>query len=314
MLKHYLERLHTAIVRSPLLNASPGPLGRGGRIDLTHLDLYEDGQADKLLRRLMSGRHTVNLRPNWRFLDDDEQRETDLAKLYRQVERKLIREADKIERETGNRSLWLGYPLLHVANPEDREQSILAPVLLWPVRVALDPSRQWGLTIERDKAAEVPEFNKVMRAWIERRVGVQIGPAEDWPKQPEDWARQFEQWMDRLKGDAVPDLAGPLDPVVEKKNVPRQQRPRIYHAAVLGVMRWQNQSLMDDLEELLKLEHFQEEAFPSLMTGRDATHVQASLSVPEEDRHHVSPADYSQEQAVLKSRQEPGVIVHGPPG
>src|SRR5690606_6126282 len=108
--------------------------------------------------------------------------------------------------------------------------------------------------------------------------------------------------------------AAPLEPVVQKKDVPRQQRPCIYHAAVLGVMRWQNQALMDDLEELLKLSHFEQEAFPALMSGRDVTHVRASLEVSEENRHHVSPADYSQEQAVLKARQGPGVVVHGPPG
>lgn len=314
VLQHYLDRLHAAIVRSPLLNASPGPLGRGSRIDLTHLDLYKDGQADQLLRRLMSGRHSVNLRPDWQAWDEDEQHEANLARLYRQMERKLIREADKIERETGNRSLWLGYPLLYVANPEDRDQSILAPVLLWPVRVALDPSRQWGLVIERDKAAEEPEFNKIMRAWVERCVGVRLEPADNWPRQPEDWAEQFEQWMDRLKGDVVPDLAAPLESVVQKSAVPKQQRPCIYHAAVLGVMRWQNQAITDDLEKLIKIRHFEQEAFPALMGGRDVTNIQASLKVSEEDRHHVWPADYSQEQAVLKARQKPGVVVHGPPG
>src|SRR5699024_4446033 len=107
---------------------------------------------------------------------------------------------------------------------------------------------------------------------------------------------------------------GPLSPVIQKKDIPREQKPCIFHSGVMGVMRWHHQSIMDDLEELLKIHGFNFDPFPALITGRDETNVNTSLEVFEKDRHHVSSSDYTQEQAVLKSRQPPGVVVHGPPG
>lgn len=314
VLRHYLERLNAAISRSALLNVSPGPLGRGARIDLTHLDLYEDGLADRLLRRLLSGRHEVAVKQNWQIWDDDEDRETELTKLYRQIERKLIRDADKIERETGNRSLWLAYPLIYVANPQDREQSILAPVMLWPMKVKLDHSRQWALSISRDKTIEEPEYNRVLRAWVERRLGLKLEPPSTAPKTPEDLTDHLKQWMVALQGEELPDLSQPIKSVTQKRDISKQQRPRIFHSAVLGVMRWQNQAVMDNLEELLKLRYFEYDCFTDIVSGKDATQAHASLRVTEDDRHHVSEADYSQEQAVLMARESPGVVVHGPPG
>ncbi|QNN21815.1 AAA family ATPase [Planctomycetales bacterium ZRK34] len=314
VLQQYLNRLNAAIVRSPLLDATCGAIGRGRRIDLTHLDLYDDGQGIKLLRRMMSGRHSMPIRPTWNRWNVEDDLEMDLLKLYRQVERNLVREANKIERETGNRSLWMGYPLLHVVDPQDRERSILAPVLLWPMRVALDTEHQWALRIDRDKLVEDPVPNQVMRAWVERRLGVRLELEPSAAKSPEDLQPLMQEWMVRLKSSTTVDLNGSLNEVPRKAELPKNSQPHVVHASILGVMRWQNQALMDDLEELLKQRQFVDGSFQGLFLGQDLSSRHVCENIGENHRHYVTPADFSQEQAVIKAQQEPGVVVHGPPG
>src|SRR5690606_31894358 len=143
-----LDRLNTAVVRSPLLSATAPVPGRGQKLDLTHLEHFRPGMAEKVLESLLAGK-TVSIRPDLSADSSDneaESREQMVARLHRQMEKYLIREAEKIRRETGSRSLWLAYPILCATDPNDRERAIVAPVMLWPIQARLE-DRQWSVSL-----------------------------------------------------------------------------------------------------------------------------------------------------------------------
>jgi len=336
VLARYLERLRTAIVRSPLLDASPGNIvGRGKKLDLYHLNRFRPGLADDLLDAILEAkepegnkrtrRHgSIVIAPDLEFLDlahepgaddDDEDRAVAIERIYRQIDRNLIREAQKIQRETGNRCLWLGYPILYYMERTPPNRSILAPLLLWPIRAQLEPSREMAVRIEREWAADGPLPNTLMAAWLKQHSNLELFPSsvEDIPRDRarlDDWLKLRLRAIDGLSSAA---LTAPLAAMPRKTMLDRADSPALFNSAVLGIMRWQFQSMMADLEALLKFRQY-DDVFTSFTTGRSLIHDKRPSFENERDRHHVIEADFSQEKAILLARDGPGVVVQGPPG
>ena len=250
VLKHYLGRLQTAITRSPLPDASTAGLGRGQKLDLSHLNHYRFGAADDLLELSLqptnpaeSGRvrrihGSITLVPEFdtlEFTEDQEEgdesidREQAINRIYRQIDYYLVRQASKIERETGNRCVWLGFPMLHFVERSEPRRSILAPMVLWPVRARLETRYQLAVRIERDWSADGPLTNTIMHAWIKARTNLDL-PRPEPTEVPRDRAA-WHQWIvegfrgiDQLRAD---DLAGPLGPVQRKSTLNVQGGPSV---------------------------------------------------------------------------------------
>jgi primosomal replication protein N'' len=319
VLQAYLERLRSAIARGPLLNADGGAVGRGSLMDLTHLNNFRSGQADGLLDRLLDQRTSVRVQPDWNLLtgdEDDEDREKAITKLYRQVDQKFVRMSRRIERETGNRCLWLGYPILSAAPLGEPHRAVLAPVYLWPVNISLDAERQSAFVIRREADDEGPVFNQIMAAWIERRLGKRIRPPENAKLRSrsdiEDLLRELLSDLPRMQ---MCDLSDPLSPVPSLRSVREVDRSALFNGGVIGLMRWQHQSIMEDIERLMKAELAEDSPVRHFLEGRALGQASAFPTYESEcDRHHVTAADYSQEEAILKTRFAPGVVIHGPPG
>jgi len=319
VLQAYLERLRSAIARGPLLNADGGTVGRGSLMDLTHLNNFQCGQADGLLDRLLDQRTSVRVQPDWNLFtgdEDDEDREKALTKLYRQVDQKFVRMSRRIERETGNRCLWLGYPVLSVAPLGEPHRAILAPVYLWPVTISLDAERQSAFIVRRDADDEGPVFNQIMAAWIERRLGKRIRPPENAKlRSRSDIEVLLRELLSDLPRMHMSDLSAPLSPVPSLRSVREMDRSSLFNGGVIGLMRWQHQSIMEDIERLMKADVSEDSPVRHFLEGRALGQASEFPTYESEcDRHHVTAADYSQEEAILKTRIAPGVVVHGPPG
>lgn len=317
ILNHFQERLYNQIVRSTLLDAGPGELGRGQKLDVRHLERYAPGLPDKLVDCVLAGRRPCHLRPQWRRDDDlfaDDDIEQDRMKLFRQMDRHLIRGADKLRRETGNRSLWLGYPLIFVEDPQDQNRPILAPIFLWPITAVADTGNELGVTVQREAGSEGPEFNQVMAAWIQRKRGVTITPPTTVPKERAELTEIVKKMFAPLDIVRVEQLQEDLQPAPpRKREIPTGKGSRVFNAAVMGIMRWQNQAIIDDLAHLTGLDSF-ERPFSNFIAGSPMQTDGGVAYDNEADRHHVTPADFSQEKAILRARETPGVAVHGPPG
>ena len=314
VLQHYLQRLQEAISRSPLLHATPSKMGSGSKLDLTDLERFGEGSAITLIDKVLNRRsyRIFPRKPKYDLEEDVEEIERDQVRIFRQMERYLIRTADKIERETGNRSLWLGYPLLYLTDPSDRMRSILAPVFLWPIRARIDSSRPLCVEVEFDKQADAPSLNGILKAWIKTKWGFELSEQET-PTSRQDLANALTNIFADLNDLQIDPAADELQLIPKKKDVPPDWSPRILNASVMGVMRWQNQALMNDIQDLLELDEF-DASLPIFLTGQVTPKKNPVAYENEEDRHHVTEADYFQESAIIQARSAPGVIVHGPPG
>ncbi|MGA2468361.1 MAG: AAA domain-containing protein [Thermodesulfobacteriota bacterium] len=92
-----------------------------------------------------------------------------------------------------------------------------------------------------------------------------------------------------------------------------QNKPALFNSALVGLIQWENQELIRDLEDLSKMGDLNGAA-ADLLRGIEQK-APSCLSVPEEvDRYFVTDTDVSQERAVWMARTESGVVVHGPPG
>lgn len=318
VLNRYLKRLQEAISRSPMLDASPSTLGRGSKLDLTHLNRFGNDTADRVVDIVLSGKHCkvhpprATLFNDMHESDDEDTLEEQQIRVYRQIERHLIRTADKVERETGNRSLWLAYPLLFVTAPAAPDRRILAPIFLWPIRARLDESRQMCVEIGSDREADSAGMNNIMKAWIKTRCGMDL-PEIDPPSTRDDLQNILKSLFEGLGHCIIDRITDAVTATPRRRDLSTDRSPCVINAGVLGVMRWQNQSIMDDLEHLLKLEDF-DGVIETFATAQPVPKRPSPEFAGESDRHHVTQADYSQEKAIVEAREGPGLVIHGPPG
>jgi primosomal replication protein N'' len=238
-------------------------------------------------------------------------------KLYHVLEQRIRRFGEEARRQTGVHSLWFGYPLLYLsAGVEDDSQRLLAPVFLWPVSVIHDPRRPAPILIDRASGTGPPQFNRAMASWIERRLKRKLQV----PTENELEARDWEAIKSLLGGIAnsfsePPEIncSGPLEAVPTAETLRRVTGPLFYHAAVLGYFQSKDEAILKDLDVLDDLD-LGDGVAASFVRGEPLPSPPEGSTPPEDDRFLVTEADYSQERVIWKSRREPGMVVHGPPG
>src|SRR5262249_7762952 len=133
------------------------------------------------------------------------------------------------------------------------ESDILAPIFLWPVNVRVDYRRQGRVFISRaDKIP--PQFNRVMSAWVQRQLGVQLhttGSSELSEFDIDSIERELRQ-LEYQFHTRPPELdcGQLLHAVPSTKALTPKESPRFYNSSVIGYFRWQNEAILADLEAL----------------------------------------------------------------
>ncbi len=335
VLDNFIQRLIGAISQSPLLRAR---LSRTGRLlDCCRLEQVTSGLSKELLEAVLDGAKPVPVQLDLRALregnrsegadplrvepePDEEQIDERVAqehlRLYKTLE-KISRDAELVKRETGRHALWLGYPLLYA---EASASDILAPVFLWPIFIRFDYRRQGRVFIGRageQQSRLPPQFNRAMAAWLSRQCGIRLDAfseaelsefdAEAVEKELEGIAAQFHPNLHRIDG------KGLLESIPSLKSLDPHRSPCYYHSAVIGYFRWQNEAVLADLESLRKQDECPGVA-RAFVCGADLPAAPQVQPPTEEDRFLVCDADFSQERVVWQAREQPGLVVHGPPG
>ena len=237
--------------------------------------------------------------------------------LFNALRTRLQREAQLVLRETGLRTLWLAYPVLFVPAPTDPTEFLLAPLFLWPIRILASGMAEGELVFARDKDGGAPRFNRVAAAWIRRSL--EFEPRE--PVAAE--IREMESLSDveavcRRLGDSFRPpidvaLSGGMQPIPSRDRGAALRQPAVFNSGLLGLVQWENQELIQDLEVLGKAESL--EGVAGDLIREPGPRVAAAVPVPEErDRYLITDTDASQERAIWMARNEAGVVVHGPPG
>jgi len=328
VVERLIRRLMRHVTRSPLLRISINNQ-RGRLLDCYSLDRIHSGLSRGLLKSTITKRKQTAIdlpmglaEPECRSLFGEEENATRHAndntiRLYDLLDRRMRRYAEQVHRELGIHVLWLGYPLIHVGRADGEAKNwILAPILLWPVSVTRDFTHEGRFIIKYEREAGSATFNSAMAHWINRRLGVQLErPTQDTlDSMTWDDVRGYIAKLGRqLQGSKITDLHTPLEPVPSGGGRKAPYSPTFLNSAVIGCFRWQNEAIQRDLERMRDL--------PAIGGVAGAFTSESELPrssghefPPEEDRFLVLPSDFSQEEVLVMSRQDPGVVVHGPPG
>jgi len=332
VLQQFHNRLIGAVGRSPLLRLS---LSRTGRLlDCTRLDIVEAGLGRRLLDSIVEKKDAVvvdlRLRPKvvlegWETLSEEERRSRleslpktrdEQQQLYDTLDRRIQRFAELLRRETGVRSLWLGYPLLYLSiNEADAPHFVLAPIFLWPITIALDYRHEGRVLVRRGEGPA--KFNLALSSWVERQLGVKLPKPDEGDLEDFSWSA-VQAHLDLLSGCIQglqkTDCTAPLEPVPSTAAPGPAQGQRLFNSAVLGIFRWANEAIVADIEELKTLEEINGVA-AAFVSGTQLRPPLPKIGIPpEKDRYEVCDADLYQQRVIWQSRETPGAVVHGPPG
>ena len=303
LLEYFQQRLNAATRRSPLLALQ---LSRHGRVlDCAALGQVRPGLGEETVQGILA-RKPVRVD----LAQEDE--------LYTLLDRRIRRHAELTQRESGVHCLWLGYPLLAL---RAGDETVLAPLLLWPARIEPDYQREGRLRIDAAKHAGGVRLNSVLHAWARKHLQVNLPePDEAGP------TLDLAEYLTRVAGcfhtppqidldvslQAVPESPSPPTPLPKGEG---GNTPQLLNSAVLGYFRWSHENLLADLEALAELS---EDSLPAMarafISGSAPPIAEPPQAPPEQARWLVEEADFSQQQAVWQARQGPGLVIQGPPG
>ncbi|MFQ5788103.1 MAG: AAA domain-containing protein, partial [Thermodesulfobacteriota bacterium] len=343
IIKKYLDRLHESLNRSALLSAFP-PKRSTSRLDLHRLSCLDKDLPTEFLELLIYSKNAsiplqfkydelIELSKEIERLKENQEPVPEeliqkienlkqIATLHAIFAKKLTRESDLIYRETGLRSLWLGYPLAYLTVPSTarKPKKILAPIFLWPIKIKTNLAKQGEVTVSRDIDSGTPIYNKAFDLWCTKYLGVN-------PDDPhkDDLVEISKADMQNLINEIFKGFSNPprlideygIKPIPTRDTLSREAgNQKILNSAILGVIKWENQAVMSNLEELLKFRDY-----PIITTGIlggdfNDKHFEDEQIIEEGEstRYHVCKTDHWQQSAIIRSRYKPGIIIHGPPG
>jgi hypothetical protein len=312
VLDAFQRRLTNAVTQSPLLRVRTARTGR--LLDLTRLRGLKEDLPEKLLETIIGGmsgaKKTLSL--DLRLRSD---RGTDHDWLRQMLDERLRRHSDLAKRETGVHALWLAHPLFFAAGRQQDDPPILAPVFLWPAVIISDTRSEGRFHIGRSDACP-PRLNPVLATWIRRQfhLDIPVPDEEDLLELSTDAMRDHLTAMANCFNPPI-SLAhdGRLRTVPNLTELKPEEGPAVIWSAVLGYFRFPNEAILSDLEALRDMVSLTG-AVSGFVSGTKPASRETPTAPPEDDRYLVTAADFSQEQAVWQARNEPGVVIHGPPG
>lgn len=310
VLDFFHRRLVTGLQRGGLVRMT---IGRAtARLDLTEI-AGPARSAEAILEALLTRQsQPVALDPT--PLLADPQREQRL--------RRLSQNASAYRRDTGINALYLGFPFvtLRDARSSEAAKPRIAPVLLWPVRLEMPAGARGTVRLSFDAERDEVRVNPALE-------GLLGGLAPAWRDVLDD-----VRGRDHLDLQAVLDALVPFAALVKPAgDQGRIDGPRLsplppatvrvaagqiqlHASAVLFHSDFSGQTIAEDLKQLA-MRPIQGTA---LEIAVRAGMVQASDEIPappaESDRYFTAASDPSQQAAVFRARQAPGLVVQGPPG
>lgn len=308
VLDFFHRRLIAGLQRGGLVRMT---IGRGtARLDLTELAGPLRSAEDLLATVLARESHPVALDPA--PLLAEPQREHRL--------RRLSQNAAAYRRDTGINALYLGFPFvtLRDVRASDGAKPRIAPVLLWPVRLEVPAGARGAVRLAFDTERDEVRANPAL-------AGLLGTAAPAWREVLDELRSR-----DHLDIQGTIDALGPLAPLTRPSGASRRAgslhplppatvrvaagQIQLHAAAVLFHADFSGQTIAEDLHQLT-MRPIQGTALENAIRagvcepGKAAPHSPAEV-----DRYFTAASDPSQQLAVFRARQAPGLVVQGPPG
>ncbi|MET4579958.1 AAA domain-containing protein [Ottowia thiooxydans] len=301
ILDFFEKKVVSAVLRGPLVRMT---IARSSpRVDLSELQTSRLDASALLNHLIQRSERSVTLDPA--ALDRPES--STGSRLQ-----SLERHNQLYKRDTGIDGLYLGFPFILTKDGRTGSSTRIAPVLLWPVRLHHEVGTRGNATLSFDNDREEVRLNPALDAIL--------GPeaAKAWQQAAaEVLGRSALTAADVI--DAFGTLAAPRSRALGQLPGPKTQvAPRSNEldcSAVLFHVTFMGQAIGEDIRTLKE----RSPAGTGLETALrlnakphgDEKGAQASREV---DRFFTVHSDPSQEEAVLLSREAPGLLVEGPPG
>lgn len=299
ILDFFEKKVATAVLRGPLVRMTIGKTT--GRVDVHELNSDRHASAAILEHLLQRDVQTVQLDPS--LFSANPGLESRLATLYRQT--------SLYKRDTGIDGLYLGFPFLLWKDTRGNTKPRIAPVLLWPVKLLMELGARGQVALAFDGEREEVRLNPALEGLLGREA---IKP----------WRLVADDVLGRsaLKIADVVDAFGTIATAQRRQlgglpsaNVEvRAGEPELSCSAVMFHVTFMGQAIGEDLRQLKALSP-SGSALETMLRLKDKASAEPTAdSHPEIDRYLTVASDPSQESAVLQARQEPGLLIEGPPG
>lgn len=275
-----------------------------------HFDLFElfnenNAEAQKLKEK-------ITQRKPLRLVRVITPKEDEMAASYRLTH--LQREADFIEKETGNYDLYIGYPFVEGEFGDGTH--FKCPLMLFPVILQKDYKKlEFVAKPDPDRN---PMLNKTFIIAYQKFNRVQFNPEYDFEIE-EEKGGYLESGMRKcedlgMKFDSKISLHGGIDQYETKKGKMGSGKILFRSYAILGLFPQTSSTLLADYDELIKKPP-QDGALYDFFNGEAPD--RSEWLKPEEHEgkaYFVTDVDGSQEKALLSLEKLKGIAIHGPPG
>ncbi|MBA2656821.1 MAG: protein kinase [Tatlockia sp.] len=304
--RQYVSRILEFFEKRTVSLAQRGPLVRmlisksGSRVDLAVISGNKSTPSN-ILTHLIN-RNEVPITIDRIAFDNNLELEKKL--------RHLVSYAKNYRRDTGIDSLYLGYPFLimresYTDGPE--KKSKIVPILLWPIQIDIENREK--ATIIFDRARDEVRLNPALSGLMDVE-SVKI------------WAEVAKELLGRvsIRANDVMDAFGALAEPRERElcELPngdykiKVDNKQVVCSAVFFHAAFMGQAIGEDLRQMRK-------ETPYGTSLETVLQVEPMISpelqlISERDRYFTMESDPSQEEAVFRARQMPGLLIEGPPG
>lgn len=299
VLDFFEKKVATTVLRGPLVRMGIGKTT--ARVDLRELN--GDRVSSSALLDHLVGRNAQSVTVDPAVLGAAPMLDNRLHALYRQT--------SLYKRDTGIDGLYLGFPFLLLREHRATVRPRIAPVLLWPAKLLMEAGARGQVAVAFDGEREEVRLNPALEGLLGREA-------------VKAWRAAADDVLGRsaLKAGDVVDAFGLLADVTSRQlgalpplslEMPAGSA-RIACAAVLFHVDFAGQAIGEDLRQLKQLSP-SGTALESMLRLKDKSAYDAPVAESAEiDRYLTVASDPSQEAAILQARQEPGLLVEGPPG
>ena len=298
ILEFFEKKVSASVLRGPLVRMTIGKTT--GRADIA--ELHSPRHAAPALLDHLLARHAQSIQVDPAVFADNPGLENRFNVLFRQT--------SIYKRDTGIDGLYLGFPFLALRDTRTTTRTKLTPILLWPVSLLMQLGARGQVGLAFDSEREEVRINPALEGLLGRDA------VQAWRTAADDVlgksALKIADVMDAFGMLAAADqrqlkaLPGPAYAIPAGTS-------QLVCSAVLFHVTFSGQAIGEDLRQLKELSP-SGTALESMLRLTDKAAVETPAHVAELDRYLTVASDPSQELALLKARQRPGLLVEGPPG
>ncbi len=225
--------------------------------------------------------------------------------------RTLETKARTYRRDTGLDALFIAFPILTFkAKNSDGEKTRIAPIFLWPIILTVQPGSAGRISIGYDETREV-QLNPALETILgpEATAGWQDWAAERLRDGFDSYSAVLRAVTEQIDSNADDQLVA----FPQAKAIKSVNKLEVHPSAALFLAEFASQAIANDLRQIQN-QPLEGTALEYLLRLRSPEPTQALELVSHLERYTTMEADPSQEDAVFRSRQTPGLVVQGPPG